>query len=206
MMRAIVLAAGDSTRMGSPKALLPDGAGRVFITRILHTLAAAGVSDVTIVTGALHARIVHAIAADVPRHTLVRFARNPDPSRGQLSSMLTGLDVADAAGVDAVMVTLADVPFVDPATVRAVLDRFRVTRAPIVRPARGERHGHPVLFARTLFHELRNADETLGAKTVVRAHAAEIVNVDVEDHGSLLDVDTHDEYQRLLAGFLMRDS
>jgi molybdenum cofactor cytidylyltransferase len=207
MVRAIVLAAGDSTRMGSPKALLPDGSGRLFITRILHTFVAAGIADVTIVTGALHARIVDAIAADVPRRALVRFARNPDPSRGQLSSMLTGLDAADAPGVDAVLVTLADVPFVRPATVRLVLDTFQNTRATIVRPVRGEQHGHPVLFARTLFGELRSADPAIGAKSVVRAHAAEIVNVDVDDPGALLDVDTRDEYQRFLdSGFLMRNS
>jgi molybdenum cofactor cytidylyltransferase len=207
MVRAIVLAAGDSTRMGSPKALLPDGSGRLFITRILHTFAAAGLTDVTIVTGALHARIVEAIAADVPRRTLVRFARNPDPSRGQLSSMLTGLDAADAPDVHAVLVTLADVPFVRPATVRLVLEKFQDTRATIVRPVRGEQHGHPVLFARTLFCELRSADPAIGAKGVVRAHAAEILNLDVDDQGALLDVDTRDEYERVLdPGFLMRNS
>jgi molybdenum cofactor cytidylyltransferase len=195
-VRAIVLAAGESTRMGAPKALLPDGAGRTFVTRVLHTFHAAGVSDMTIVTGSLHEQIVAAVAADAPGRAVIRFARNPDPGRGQLSSLLTGLDAADAPGVAAVLVTLVDVPFVGPETVRAVIEVFERTLAPIVRPVRGDRHGHPVLFARRLFNELRRADPAQGAKTVLRAHAASIMNVEVGDEGALLDVDTRDEYER----------
>jgi molybdenum cofactor cytidylyltransferase len=198
MIRAIVLAAGESTRMGAPKALLPDGEGRVFVTRVLHTLRAAGVMDVTIVTGSLHARIVGAVAADAPRHSVIRFARNPNPERGQLSSLLVGLAAADTPGVDAVLVTLVDVPFVTAGTVKAVLDAFKRTHARIIRPARGERHGHPVLFAKALFEELRRADPALGAKAVVRAHASTILHVEVDDDGTLLDVDTPAEYERIL--------
>lgn len=207
MLRAIVLAAGESTRMGTPKPLLPDGTGRVFVTRVLHTFHAAGVADVTVVTGAMHDRIVRAVAADAPRGAVIRFARNPDPARGQLSSLVAGLAAADRPGVDAVLMTLVDVPFVAPATIGAVIAAFERTRAPIVRPmargrtgaaSDGERHGHPVLFRRSLFEELRRADPAAGAKTVVRRHAAEIVNVEVNDEGALLDVDTPDEYERAL--------
>jgi molybdenum cofactor cytidylyltransferase len=193
-----VLAAGESTRMGSPKALLPDEAGRTFVTRLLHTFHRAGVSDITIVTGSLHERIVAAVAADAPHQAAIRFARNPDPGRGQLSSMLAGLDAADAPGVAAVLVTLVDVPFVRAETVRAVIDAFERTLSPIVRPVRGNRHGHPVLFAKPLFDELRRADPAQGAKAVVRAHASSILNVEVDDEGALLDVDTPDEYERMV--------
>ena len=196
MIRCIVLAAGESTRMGAPKALLPDGAGRVFITRVLHTFAAAGVRDVTVVTGALHDRIVRAVAGDAPRGAAIRFARNPDPSRGQFSSLLVGLDAANGPGVDAVLMTLVDVPFVAPATIHAILRAFERTGAAIIRPARGERHGHPVLFARSIFDELRRADPEQGAKAVVRAHASAVLNIDVTDEGALLDVDTREEYER----------
>jgi molybdenum cofactor cytidylyltransferase len=184
--------------MGAPKALLPDGEGRVFVTRLLHTFFAAGISDVTVVTGAIHDRIVRAVAADAVGGAMVRFARNPDPGRGQLSSLLTGLDAADAPGVRGVLLTLVDIPFVAPGTVGAVVDAFTQTGAPIVRPTRGDDHGHPVLFARSLFHELRTADPGQGAKAVVRAHVAEILNLEVDDDGALLDLDTRDEYERLL--------
>jgi len=193
-----VLAAGESTRMGSPKALLPDEAGRPFVTRVLHTFCAAGVADVTIVTGSLHERIVAAVAADAPKHALIRFERNPDPGRGQLSSLLAGLEAADSPGVAAVLVTLVDVPFVTPATVRTVIEVFERTLAPVVRPVRGNRHGHPVLFAKRLFVELRDADPALGAKAVLRRHASSILNVEVDDEGALFDVDTPDEYERVV--------
>lgn len=198
MVRGIVLAAGESRRMGSPKALLPDNGGRVFAARALHTMSAAGLDDVTIVTGSLHEAIVRAVAADAPRGLVIRFARNPDASRGQLSSLQVGLDAADEPGVEAVAVTLVDVPFVSTATMRAVLDAFERTRAPIVRPAKDGRHGHPVVFGREVFADLGRADPVRGAKAVVRARAADIVNVPVDDEGAFTDVDTRDEYERSL--------
>jgi molybdenum cofactor cytidylyltransferase len=193
-----VLAAGSSTRMGVPKALLKDGNGKPFVTRILHTLRAAGVTELAVVTGALHEPIVAAVACDPPRATTIRFARNNDPGRGQLSSLQTGLDAVATAGVGGVIVTLVDVPFVTSATVRTVIDEWRRTQAFIVRPARGDRHGHPVLFSREVFDALRRADPAVGAKAVLRAHADRIVNVAVEDEGAFLDLDTPEEYARAL--------
>lgn len=198
VIRGIVLAAGASARMGSPKALLPDGGGRLFITRVLHTFSSAGLTDLTVVTGSLHDAIVREVATDPPRGAMVRFARNPDPARGQLSSLITGLDAADQPGVDAVLVTLVDLPFVTAQTVRAVLHASPA--APIVRPALRGRHGHPVRFARSLFNELRRADPSQGAKAVVRAHAAETMNVASDDEGAVLDVDTRDDYERIVRG------
>jgi molybdenum cofactor cytidylyltransferase len=192
----IVLAGGESTRMGRAKALLPDGEGRLFITRLVHTLATAGFTGVTIVTGRLHADIVRAVYHDMPRGLTVTFARNPDPERGQLSSLLVGLDAAARPGVRAALVTLVDVPFVSAATVRAVVEAYGNARAPIVRPARGSEHGHPVLFDAALFAELRRADPRAGAKAVVHAHAIEILHVDTADDGAFADIDTRDEYDR----------
>ena len=198
MLVAIVLAAGESTRMGRPKALLPDPDGRPFVARLVRTLVDAGVRDVIVVTGSEHAGIAAALTADrLPvAPTLVN---NPDPSRGQLSSLWAGLDAA-APGAEAALVTLVDVPMVRPATVRRVIEVWTDTRAPIVRPAIGERHGHPVLFDGALFDELRRAPLAGGAKTVVRAHAARVVNVPVDDEGCLVDVDTPGEYEAMKKG------
>jgi CTP:molybdopterin cytidylyltransferase MocA len=115
-----------------------------------------------------------------------------------LSSLIRGLDAVDGPDVAAVLVTLVDVPLVAPETVQSVLRAWRETQAPIVRPARGGSHGHPVLFARCLFTELREADPTLGAKPVVRAHASAIVNVPVEDAGAFFDLDDREDYARAL--------
>jgi len=181
--------------MGSPKALLATPSGRTFAAAIVRALADAGVDDVVIVTGHDHERVVEAMLNDAPAVAL-RFARNPQPSRGQLSSLWVGMEEAVRPDTEALMVTLVDVPMVNPATVARVIDEWRKSRAPIVRPAIGDRHGHPVIFDRSVFAELRAAPLDQGAKAVIRAHAGEIVDVP-SDEGSLVDVDTPQDYEAL---------
>ena len=194
VLSAVILAAGDSSRMGSPKAALLTPDGDSFIAHIVRTLRTAGVDDLVIVTGRHHDAVIDAL----DRLTLApRIVRNPDPSRGQLSSLLAGMDAVVTSRTDAVMMTLVDVPLVRVSTVTAVLDEWRRTRAPIVRPAIGDRHGHPVIFDRAVFDEIRRAPLDAGAKSVVRAHEHEIVNVPVDDDGCVRDVDTPSDYDRL---------
>jgi len=192
---AIVLAAGRSSRMGRPKATLPAGDGQTFLTRIVRTFLDAGVDDVIVVVG----HNADAIAASFSESGLpARFVVNREYDRGQLSSLLAGLKVIDRPGVSAVLVTLVDVPFVSPLTVRAVIDAYRRTGARIVRPTSGERHGHPLLIDRSVFAALRAADSTSGAKPVVRANASAIGDVPIEDEGAFTDIDTEEEYRRTI--------
>ena len=193
MFPAIVLAAGASSRIGRPKALLETG-GRTFVRRILDTLRDAGVADAVVVVRPGADDVVREIAS-------ARFGRaivNADPTRGQLSSLVTGLDAIDEPRVVAALVTLVDVPLVSAATVAALLERARRSDAPIVRAAYGPRHGHPVIFRRDLFDALRRADPEAGAKAVLRAHAIE--DVDAGDPGVVQDVDTPDDYRRVIEG------
>jgi signal transduction histidine kinase len=182
--------------MGSPKALLRAPDGRLFVTRVVDAFAAAGIADVTVVTGAHHDAIAAAVAEERPAAP-PRLVRNPDPSRGQLSSLWIGMDAAIGPAVEALLVTLVDVPMIDAATISAVLAAWRRTHAPIVRPAIGDRHGHPVLFDRAMFEELRQAPLDAGAKAVLRKFAAHIVDVPVGGEGSLFDVDTPADFTAL---------
>ena len=192
---AIVLAAGRSSRMGRAKATLAVGGGDTFLTRIVRTLLDAGVDDVIVVVG----HDAEPIAASFAESGLpARFVVNPQYDRGQLSSLLAGLDVVERPGVSAVLVTLVDVPLVSTATVRAVIDTHRRTSAPVVRPTSGNRHGHPLLIARSLFAALRAADPSTGAKPVVRAHASAAGDVAIDDEGAFTDVDTEDDYRRAI--------
>jgi molybdenum cofactor cytidylyltransferase len=122
---------------------------------------------------------------------------NEDPDRGQLSSLLTGLEAA--GDIESLLVTLVDVPFVSESTVRSVILGYRDTQAPIVRPARGPLHGHPVIFDRAVFDDLRTAPFDAGAKHVIRACQARVLNVPTEDDGAFLDLDTPDDYRGALA-------
>ena len=195
MIPGVVLAAGASSRMGGrPKALLPTGrGGGTFLERIVSSLRDGGVDDVVIVTGHHHAAVGGRAARLRP---MVRVVRNPHPERGQLSSLVAALGAVDHPGVRGMLVTLVDLPLISAATVRAVLDAHRRTGAPLVRPGRDGRHGHPVVFDRRLFGELRRADPARGAKPVVRAHASAGCVVPVDDPGAFTDVDTPDDYRR----------
>jgi molybdenum cofactor cytidylyltransferase len=203
---AIVLAAGKSSRMGRLKANLPVASGPLkngenkdtFLTHIVRTLLDAGIDDVVIVLGHEMDAVVRSFSESGLR---ARFVENSDYASGQLSSLIAGLRVVDRPGVVAALITLVDVPFVSAETVRAVVERYQRTRAQIVRPTRGGRHGHPLLVDRVLFDQLRHADPAEGAKAVVRAHATADGEVEVDDEGAFADIDTPADYARMLSVF-----
>ena len=105
-------------------------------------------------------------------------------------------DVVVVAGahIDAVRAAMP----VRPSTVAEVIAVWRRTRAPIVRRADGQRHGHPVMFDRSIFADLRAADPNTGAKAVFAIHRDRIVNVEVNDAGAFEDVDTPEDYKKVL--------
>jgi molybdenum cofactor cytidylyltransferase len=197
MIAAIILAGGASTRMGIPKALLPDPDGRPFVARLVRTFAAAGIGDLIVVTGGQHDAIATTLEADqLPVHPTV--VRNPDPSRGQLSSLWIGLAAASRPDLESILVTPVDIPMVRATTVQRVVEAWKENRRPVVRPAVGTRHGHPVLFDRAVFDELRGAPLEGGARVVVHAHIDEVMDVPVDDEGCLVDVDTPADYDALI--------
>ena len=199
MIPALVLAAGKSSRMGRTKALLSLGSsGETFLHRIIRVLREGGADAVVVVIGGDAA----AVRATLPRDDAqISAVENPRYEDGQLSSLLVGLAAVEQRydNVEAVMMTLVDLPLISAATVRVVRDAFLANPgAPLVRPRRGGRHGHPVIFNRSIFGELRRADPSTGAKPVVHAHAAEDVNVDVDDEGAFIDIDTPQDYDRFI--------
>ncbi len=99
----------------------------------------------------------------------------------------------------AALVTLVDVPLVSSSTVRAVLERYRATRATVVRPVAGDRHGHPIVIDRSLFQALESADPAIGAKPIIRAHVSPEGDVTVDDEGAFVDIDTPEDYERCRA-------
>ena len=95
------------------------------------------------------------------------------------------------------LVTLVDLPLIKAATVRTLIDTFLTTHAPVARTSHRSRHGHPVIFARHVFDELRHADPEVGAKSVIRVHQASVLDVEVDDAGVLRDIDTPEDYADL---------
>jgi CTP:molybdopterin cytidylyltransferase MocA len=194
VIAAVVLAAGASSRMGTPKAALPLGPGHTVLSRGLAALVAADLPRIVVVAGAHPDTVRVAQRLADPR---IEIVEHQGWRAGQLTSLLAGLAHVDSPDLEALVMTLVDVPLVSPGTVREVIRVWRHTRAPIVRPARGDEHGHPVVFDRAVFDDLRAADPATGAKSVVRACADRIVNVPVDDEGAFADLDTPDDYERL---------
>jgi molybdenum cofactor cytidylyltransferase len=147
-----------------------------------------------VVTGAAPGA-VHDAAGPVRRR--VRFRHNEAWQQGQLSSLLAGLGSSDPL-IEGALVILVDTPFASVETIRHIVRTWRETRAAIVRPARGDVHGHPVIFDRAVFAALAAADPRVGAKAVVRARERDILNVRVDDDGAFVDVDTAEEYRDAL--------
>lgn len=181
--------------MGQAKAALLLGqTGETVVSRVVRTMLEGGVPEVVVVAGA-H---IDAVRAAMPSHEpRARVIEHLGWEQGQLSSLLAGLDAIDHPLIEAALVTLVDVPLVRSSTVAAVIEAWRRTRAPIVRPANSDRHGHPVIFDRSIFADLRSADPNAGAKAVFALHRDRIVNVEVQDAGAFEDIDTPEDYQRL---------
>ncbi len=191
MLRAIVLAAGESRRMGQAKAGLPVApGGPSFAAAAVAALRAAGLCEVMVVAGA-HPDAVSAAVAGLDG---VRVLVHQGWAAGQLSSLRAALEAVDAPDVEGLVVTLVDCPLVRPATVGRLIDVWRASRPPIVRPAIGDRHGHPVIFDRAVFDDLRTAPLEVGAKAVIARWLDQVVNVAVDDPGVLADIDTPADY------------
>lgn len=188
----LILAAGESRRMGSPKALLPYR-GSTFIETLARTLG-EWCDPIIVVLGAC--------AEEIERHLSglalqrLRIAINPQYLTGQTSSLQAGLGAipSDAEGV---VFTLVDHPSVSPATIHALLR----PPLPLIRIPRyaGER-GHPIWFRRDLIPEFLALPLTAPANQVTRAHRGETEFIDVDDRGVVADIDDPAAYERLLAG------
>jgi molybdenum cofactor cytidylyltransferase len=190
VIAGIILAAGASSRMGSPKALL-DYRGETFVGRLVRVLG-ANAQPVVVVLG-FHADVIR---AQIPAAANV--VVNPDPSRGQLSSLQTGL-AALPAEADGFAFIPVDSPAVEEDTV-AKLVRVFEQRKPstlFVIPRQSGKRGHPVLAARSIASEFLALPPTAEAREVVHAHVDRTEYVDVDDSGIFSDVDTPEAYQRL---------
>lgn len=180
--------------MGQTKALLPCGGDHTFVSRLLETLRLGDVAGAFVVGREGD----EAVRAEVERYSpFAAFIVNPAPEAGQLSSLIVGLNAVDRPGVRGVLVSPVDVPLIAADTVAALLASFAATLAPIVRAVHGGAHGHPVIFARRVFDDLRRADPARGAKPVLRAHENRIVDVEVNDPAVLTDFDAPDDYERV---------
>jgi molybdenum cofactor cytidylyltransferase len=194
MIAGLILAAGESRRMGCDKALLTYR-GQPFLATIIGQLTAAGIKQTTVVLGHHADAIQHAVDL-----TGVRVVVNHDYRRGQTSSLQLGLEAIASDSPEGVILCLVDHPAVSPAVIVKLLEQFQSTHAPVVIPTHQGQRGHPVVINRTLFPELLALPPEAPANTVVRGYCDITEFVEVADPGILLDVDDPETYKRLVEG------
>jgi molybdenum cofactor cytidylyltransferase len=187
MIQALVLAAGESMRMGMLKPLLRFGE-TTFLEQIIGVLRRSEVDGITVVLGA-KAETVR-VSVDLSQ---VNVVINEGYREGQLSSLIAGLR-SIAPAVEAIVLCLVDHPFITAETVSRLIGAFGQTRKPIVLPVFGGRRGHPALFAREVFDELIGAPAQEGARHVVQANRDRVFEVEVADGAVLTKIDTPEEY------------
>jgi molybdenum cofactor cytidylyltransferase len=191
----VILAAGQSSRMGRPKALLRiPPRGDTFLERIISTFRRGGLADLVVV-GRPDDQLLRAELTRIDPS--IPYVVNPAPERGQLSSLVAGIDAAESRGAAGVLVLPVDIPLVRHDTIATLLAASAEPSATIVRPGHQGRHGHPVVFTAALFGDVRSADMAVGAKAVVHRHAGSVRTIEVDDPGILRDVDEPRDYRDL---------
>lgn len=185
----VLLAAGESRRMGYPKPLIKIGE-HTFIEHTLATMLEV-LPRVVVVLGAYAERI----RAVIPSDSRITVTENPESSRGQLSSLRVGIELLPI-DIDAVMVHLTDHPLVRADTFRAVLTPYGRGGEQIVIARYEGRRGHPVIFDRSVFGELLHTRDSDGARAVVNGDPSRVTYVDVTDSGVVLDLDTPEDVVR----------
>lgn len=188
----IILAAGASRRMGTPKALLVLN-GETFLDRLIGLFSEVA-SPVVVVLGHQAAEI----RAGIRRGGAARFVVNPDPERGMLSSLQCGL-AALPQEAEAAMFMPVDQPDIERSTLEKLIGEFDAGRAPATIPAYRDKHGHPVLIARPLMAELLALPTTAQASDVIHRYRSQTAYVTVDDSGVSTDVDDRAAYAELLA-------
>lgn len=189
MVSAIILAAGSSRRMGQPKALLDIG-GKTFLQHIVDVLNSARVLDIVIVLGSE--------VDDLKKHLGWfggKVVLNERWQEGQLSSLVVGLDGLDSEDVLGAMICPIDHPVITQSLVVDLLQEFWTSKKKIIIPTFRGKRGHPVIFERSLFDEIRTAPMDVGARAVVHHHADDIAEVSSEEEGVIVNIDTPEDYK-----------
>ncbi len=197
MLVPVILSAGESSRMGSPKALLPFRGG-TFLGHLLSITGssaakAAGIGTARVVLGS-HAEEIAAALGLNPEIVVI----NPAWEQGQLSSIQAAIRSLPPDGVAGIMLFLVDHPLISAALIETLATDFFRSGNSIVLPTYVGKRGHPVIFAQRLFGELLAAPAEQGARAVVWAHAGEVREVATDEEGVLLNLNDPAALRRAL--------
>jgi molybdenum cofactor cytidylyltransferase len=202
VLAAVILSAGESSRMGSPKALIPLR-GTNFLGHLLDVIhqsrknseSGKEIGCTRVVLGAHTTEITSKIPLD---HSAI--VLNPNWRQGQLSSIKEAIRSLKEVQTDGIVLFLVDHPLVSAGLVSELVRQFYLTGRAIVLPKFGGKRGHPVIFAARLYDELLAAPAEQGARAVVWAHPEEVLEVPTSEEGVVLNLNDPETLRRALAG------
>ncbi len=191
MIWAMILAAGESKRMGKPKLLLPYGE-KTIIETIVETVVSSKVENTLVILGSDREKIEKKI-----KNYPVKIVYNPDFRSGMLSSVQCGFKALPEE-TRAVLVVLGDQPKISTTIINKLIDAYRSSGKGIVLPAYKSERGHPVLIDVKYGEEVENLSPEIGLRGTVYNHPEDILEVDVETPSIFQDIDDESDYKREL--------
>ena len=194
MLDAIILAAGESRRMGRLKPLI-QLQGRTVLAHIEGALRQTEVRDIVVVVGYQAETIKQQAGISAT------FVENPEYSNGQFSSLQCGVQEL-AQDSDAVLVCLGDQPHIRPQWITPLIQAFYDTRPKIIRPSFHGKGGHPVIYSADVYEDILALPPTATAKTLMRRYQDSTHFVSIDTEGILFDADTPEDLQRIQSKFL----
>jgi molybdenum cofactor cytidylyltransferase len=191
---AIILAAGESRRMGQPKQLLPFGT-QTMLECVIDAFPSPKIDEILVVLGhkadEIAAKIIPQAGTPVPP----KIVKNPHYRQGMFTSVQAGLRALPKQAT-LILIALCDQPRLQRATVEKLVSQFEKEHHKILIPVYGGRQGHPLVFRAEYAKEILAMDESLTLKHFLAAHADDIGRMQVEDEGVLIDIDDHETYER----------
>ena len=184
---AIVLAAGESRRMGSPKMILPYE-GMTIIEKVLENVLASDVEKVVIVLGSHREEIMKVI-----KRFQVQHCYNSNFKDGMLSSVKCGFEFLPS-DFRAAMVFLGDQPMVETSVINQMINAYQESGKGILVPVFENKGGHPLMVDKKYFDEIINFDDPEGLKGLLRKHPDDLLEVTAETPSVLSDIDTREDY------------
>lgn len=192
MIWAIVLAAGESRRMGTPKLLLPFGEATMIET-VVHSLLLSNVDKVLVVLGSDREKIMPLLAGKG-----VDTVVNPRYKDGMLSSIQAGFRALPQE-TEAVLVCLGDQPLIPVSLLDLMIERFKKNREGIILPVYERKRGHPILIDIKYKDEVLNLSPAIGLRALLHNHPKEVQEIEANTAHILKDIDCPEDYRRELA-------
>lgn len=184
---AIILAAGESKRMGFPKMLL-DFSGVTMIERVIENIVASEIYNIMIVLGAEKDKLIEIVS-----RYQVSYCYNENFTEGMLSSVKCGFRNIPA-GSDAILVFQGDQPFIFPEVINLVIREYQSSDKGIVIPVCNGKRGHPILIDGRLRNDIFILDSTEGLRSLAYKYYENVLEVETSDKGILRDFDTYEDY------------